>query len=171
MREVQHVGKTDFAYQLASTGMAVAGIAGGFALGWASDRIFGARRAPVVALGFIGMTVGLVLFVLNDVLGLGALGAAFCIMWLSFFINGSHGMIGGAASMDFGGKKAAATAAGLFDGMQYLAAAPIAGKLAPFLAEHVSWQAWKYFTIPWALLGFVVMVRIWNAVPRSSPGH
>ena len=73
--------------------------------------------------------------------------------------------------MDFGGKKGAATAAGLFDGMQYLAAAPIAGKLAPYITDHVGWQAWKYCTIPWAVIGFFVMLRIWNATPRSSPGH
>ncbi|MBK7860508.1 MAG: MFS transporter [Archangiaceae bacterium] len=171
MREMHHVGKTDFAYQLTSTGMAVTGIIGGFVLGWASDRVFTSRRAPVVAVGFIGMTACLGLFLLSDVLALGPIGAAACIMLLSFFINGAHGMIGGAASMDFGGKKGAATAAGLFDGMQYLAAAPIAGWLVPRLTEHYGWQAWKYLTIPWAVLGFLVMLRIWNALPRSTPGH
>jgi OPA family glycerol-3-phosphate transporter-like MFS transporter len=171
MREVHHVGKTDFAYQLTSSGMAVTGIIGGFVLGWASDQAFKSRRAPVVVLGFVGMVFGLGFFLLSDLLALGPIGAAASIMLLSFFINGAHGMIGGAASMDFGGKKAAATAAGLFDGMQYLAAAPIAGWLVPRLTEHMGWQAWKYLTIPWAVLGGLVMLRIWNALPRSSPGH
>jgi OPA family glycerol-3-phosphate transporter-like MFS transporter len=80
-------------------------------------------------------------------------------------------MIGGAASMDFGGKRAAGTAAGLFDGVQYLAAAPIAGRVVPYIAEHLGWQMWKLLTIPWAVAGALIMLRIWNATPRSSPGH
>jgi OPA family glycerol-3-phosphate transporter-like MFS transporter len=80
-------------------------------------------------------------------------------------------MVGGAASMDFGGKKAAGTAAGLFDGIQYLAAAPIAGRVVPYIAEHYGWQTWKLATIPWAVIGAFVMMRIWNATPRRSAGH
>ena len=43
------------------------------------------------------------------------------------------------------------------------------GKIARRAA--VSWQAWKYYTIPWAVIGLLVMLRIWNALPRQSPGH
>jgi OPA family glycerol-3-phosphate transporter-like MFS transporter len=172
MREVHELGKVDFAYQFTAWGMALAGIAGGFALGAMSDKAFGSRRAPVVVFGFVGMVVCLCLFLVSDAVELGPWGAVWSIVLISFFINGAHGMIGGAASMDFGGKKAAATAAGLFDGMQYLAAAPIAGLLVPYIAENHGWQAWKYLTIPWAILGALIMLRIWNAVPRGKgAGH
>ena len=40
------------------------------------------------------------------------LGAACSLMLLSFCVNGAHGVVGGAASMDFGGRKGVATAAG-----------------------------------------------------------
>ena len=97
------------------------GIAGGFASGITSDRVYGGRRAPVITYGFIGMAVTLCLLGLSGAVGLGPWVPAGCLAALSFFVNGAHGMVGGAASMDFGGRKAAATAAGLFDGMQYLA--------------------------------------------------
>jgi OPA family glycerol-3-phosphate transporter-like MFS transporter len=171
MREVHHVGKVDLVYQFTTTGMAVAGILGGFALGWASDHVFGGRRAPVVVIGFGGMIVCLALLWAFDAAALGPWGGALGIVLISFFINGAHGMIGGAASMDFGGKKAAATAAGLFDGMQYLAAAPIAGLVVPYITKEHGWQAWKLLTIPWAVVGALVMARIWNAMPRRSGSH
>ena len=171
MREVHHVGKVDTVYQVTAAGMAVAGIIGGFVLGYMSDHVYGNRRAPVVVIGFTGMAGCLLLFLGVDAAALGPWGAAASIIAISFFINGAHGMIGGAASMDFGGKRGAATAAGLFDGMQYLAAAPIAGLLVPWVTKELGWQAWKYLTIPWAIVGALVMRRIWNEVPRGRTGH
>jgi len=91
------------------------------------------------------------------------------LMWLSFFINGAHGMIGGAASMDFGGRKGAATAAGLFDGMQYLAAA-VNGQAVPWIVAQHGWEAWKLWPMPFALAGALVMARLWNARPGRG-GH
>ena len=171
MREVHAVTDDSVAYQATAWALAIGGICGGFLFGWMSDRLFQTRRAPVVVFGFIGVVLVLGLFALLDASGAGPWGASACIVLLSFCINGAHGMIGGAASMDFGGKRGAATAAGLFDGIQYLAAAPIAGRAVPYIAQHFGWQAWKLLTIPWAIIGALVMLRIWNATPRSNPGH
>ncbi|RME24511.1 MAG: MFS transporter, partial [Deltaproteobacteria bacterium] len=60
--EIHHVGKTDAMYQLAAWGIAALGIAGGFAFGIMSDRLYGGRRAPVVVMGFVGMALSLGLF-------------------------------------------------------------------------------------------------------------
>jgi len=48
-------------YVLATWGIALSGIAGGFAFGISSDRRFGGRRAPVIAFGFLGMAAALAL--------------------------------------------------------------------------------------------------------------
>jgi OPA family glycerol-3-phosphate transporter-like MFS transporter len=171
MSEVHHVSKTDFAYQFTAWALAIGGIWGGFLFGYLSDRVFATRRAPVVVFGFIGVVGVLMLFAGLDAVGAGPWGASLSIVLLSFCINGAHGMVGGAASMDFGGKRAAGTAAGLFDGIQYLAAAPIAGRVVPYIAEHYGWQMWKLLTIPWAVIGAFVMMRIWNATPRGGAAH
>jgi MFS transporter, OPA family, glycerol-3-phosphate transporter len=153
-------------YIIATWGIALAGIAGGFVFGIASDRRFGGRRAPVITFGFIGMAVVLALFGISDFLDLGPVAAACCLVLLSFSVNGAHGMIGGAASMDFGGKKAAATAAGLFDGMQYLAGAFV-GMGVGYITTNWGWGAWHWAPIPFALIGAFVMSRLWNVTPRS----
>ena len=155
-------------FVVAAIGTALAGIAGGFTFGVASDRLYGGRRAPVIVYAFLGMVAVLVLFGLSDVLGLGPWSAAAWLIVLAFFVNGAHGMIGGAASMDFGGRKAAASAAGLFDGMQYLAGAPV-GLLIGAVLDEWGWGAWQWTPIPFAAAGAGLMATLWNVTPRG--GH
>jgi OPA family glycerol-3-phosphate transporter-like MFS transporter len=157
-------------YIIATWGIALSGIAGGFAFGIASDRTFGGRRAPVITFGFIGMAVLLALFGISDLLHFGPIAAACCLVGLSFFVNGAHGMIGGAASMDFGGRKAAASAAGLFDGMQYLAGAFV-GMGVGYLTTNWGWESWHWAPIPFALVGALLMSRLWNVLPKGRGGH
>jgi OPA family glycerol-3-phosphate transporter-like MFS transporter len=156
--------------QAMAWGIAIFGIIGGFVLGPLSDKVFQSRRAPVVVIGFGGMAFCLGLFYLSDALQLGGWAALVCISLLSFFVNGAHGLIGGAASMDFGGKKGAATAAGLFDGMQYFVAAPFTGLLVGWITQNYGWQVWKLWPIPFALIGGVLMATLWNVTPRGKGG-
>jgi OPA family glycerol-3-phosphate transporter-like MFS transporter len=79
-------------------------------------------------------------------------------------------MIGGAASMDFGGRKAAATAAGLFDGIQYFTSAPFVGKGMGALILHWGWGPWAWTPIPFALIGAAVISTLWNVTPGKR-GH
>lgn len=166
-KEVQHVGSTDALYQATAWGIALAGIAGGFTLGPLSDKVFESRRAPVVVIGFVGMAVCLGLFYTSDALGLGGVAACLCMACLSFFVNGAHGLIGGAASMDFGGKRGAATAAGLFDGMQYFFAAPFTGLLVGNITQNYGWQVWKLWPMPFAVVGAIAMATLWNVKPKG----
>ncbi|HVY49278.1 MAG TPA: MFS transporter [Minicystis sp.] len=154
-------------YEIAAWGIAIAGIAGGLVFGYLSDNLFHGRRAPVVVIGFLGMAVLLVAFGVLGAAGAGPFAAAFSLVALSFFVNGAHGMVGGAASMDFGGKKAAATAAGLFDGMQYIAGAFV-GYGVGRLIDRAGWGAWPFAPVPFALAGAALMSRLWNAVPGRS---
>jgi MFS transporter, OPA family, glycerol-3-phosphate transporter len=154
------------AYRVTYWGIAIAGICGGIAFGVASDRLFGSRRGPVIVVGFCGMATVLLGFGLSGTAG-GPLMSAAWLAMLSFFVNGAHGMVGGAASMDFGGKKAAATAAGLFDGMQYLAGSLVGVGMGRLLDKY-GWSVWQFAPIPFAIVGAVVMSRLWNALPAGA---
>ncbi|MFH1468620.1 MAG: MFS transporter [Pseudomonadota bacterium] len=169
-KEFHELGKTDLALQATAWGIALAGIAGGFTLGPLSDKAFQTRRAPVVVIGFVGMVFGLGLFYASDRLGFGPWGAVGSLAVLSFFVNGAHGLIGGAAAMDFGGRKGAATAAGLFDGMQYFFAAPFTGLLVGEITSQYGWHVWKLWPIPFAIVGAALMATLWNATPRGRGG-
>lgn len=169
-KDVYGVTGTDTPFQIAAWGIAVLGIIGGFVFGIMSDRVYKGRRAPGIVYCFIGMVVVLILFTVSDLMALGPIAASIMIMLLSFFVNGAHGMIGGAASMDFGGRKAAATAAGLIDGFQYLAGAFV-GQAVGYITTSYGWQAWKLWPIPFAIIGAIVMMFLWNVMPKGKSAH
>lgn len=144
-------------------GMVVgAGIAGAFAAGTLSDYVFKSRRPPVA---FIGYALQIIcLTVVWQAPGLYAIIGAFVVN--SFAISMVHSMLSGTASMDFGGKKAAATAAGLFDGMQYVGGAAV-GVGMGFLLDNVGWGAWGPSMLLPAAIGAVLMLTLWNARPKA----
>ena len=90
----------------------------------------------------------------------------------SFAISMVHSMLSGTASMDFGGKKAAATATGLFDGMQYIGGS-VVGIGMGWMLEKFGWSVWGPSMIGFAVIGALMMMLLWNARPktRSASGH
>jgi hypothetical protein len=93
-----------------------------------------------------------------------ALGAL--VFLLSVCVIGTHGLLSGTATIDFGGRKAAATAGGLIDGCVYLGTG-LQSLCLGFLTSR-SWSYWPPFLIPFAVIGFVLCLRIWNAKPKPS---
>ena len=167
---VFHVASADttkhLSYNVISFGTPVAAVLGGIVAGNLSDRVFGSRRAPVIFFAFVGMAAMLTVFKL---VGGGPLFCAWMMVLVSFFVQSAHSMVGGAASMDFGGKKAAATAAGLFDGAQYVAGAIVAQTLGRVIDAY-GWNAWGVTQIPFAIAGAGLIAIIWNARP-GKPAH
>jgi OPA family glycerol-3-phosphate transporter-like MFS transporter len=153
-------------------GTPIAAVAGGLVAGNLSDRLFGSRRAPVIFFAFVGMALGLA--ALSQGLRSPWLGATLLLL-LAFFIQSAHSLVGGAASMDFGGKKAVATAAGLFDGAQYLAGAIITSWLGTLLDAFkkpgrpgAEFDVWPLAPLPFALLGAILIARLWNVTPGRA---
>lgn len=141
----------------------LAGASGGMLAGWMSDHLFGSRRAPVAGilysvllLAVAGMTVTLY----GNPLLLGILVSA-----VSVTVIGTHGMLSGTATMDFGGKKAAATAVGLIDGLVYLGTG--VQSLALGYITSWNWSYWPVFLIPFAIAGIAMTRLIWNAIPKG----
>ena len=67
--------------------------------------------------------------------------------------------------MDFGGQRAAATATGMFDGMQYLGGATV-GIGVGWLLDNFGWGAWSPSMIGFAFIGALLMLKLWNARPK-----
>jgi len=168
LKEVLGVSGTSLIPQIMPWGIAILGIAGGFALGPLSDKL--GRRAPVIGVGFLGMAGGLVLFYLVGANSLGGWETVICLSILSFFVNGVHGVLMGAASMDLGGKRGSASVAGVFDGAQYFFAAPFTGLLVGYITKNFGWDTWKLWPVPFALIGFLLMLTLWNEKSEKSGG-
>lgn len=91
------------------------------------------------------------------------------VFLMSLGVIGAHGVLSGTATMDFGGRKGAATAVGVIDGFVYLGTAVQSFALG-FLTPK-SWTYWPIFMVPFAILGFYLTTRIWHAKPKGKGGH
>jgi len=161
------------------TGIAfmVGGILGGLLCGWMSDKLFHSRRPPVAFVFYLVQVVMLCL--LGFSFGKGSFGGqvwAILLLGLTaMFIFGVHGMLSGTASMDFGGRKAAATVTGALDGIQYVGSGLTGFGLGWVLKTygwdgvathgHTPAHAWVWVgcIIPFSFIGAYIMTRIWNA--------
>jgi len=85
------------------------------------------------------------------------------IVLMSLCVIGTHGLLSGTATMDFGGRKGAATAVGMIDGFVYLGTAFQSFALGSLTSK--SWSYWPLFLLPFAAIGFLLSLRIWNAKP------
>lgn len=89
----------------------------------------------------------------------------FVVILMSLCVIGTHGLLSGTATMDFGGRKGAATAVGMIDGFVYLGTAVQSVSLG-YLTTR-SWSYWPWFLMPFALAGFLLCRRIWHAKPKA----
>jgi OPA family glycerol-3-phosphate transporter-like MFS transporter len=180
----------------------VGGVVGGLICGYLSDRVFQSRRPPAAFIFYIGQIVFLLLlgFLPGQRLLLasnpaaaswgghtpGQFGAVVLLGLTCMWIFGVHGMLSGTASMDFGGKKAAATAAGMLDGIQYVASG-FTGFGLGWVLDRWNWDGvrtsaetaarmpvdahvWVLSIIPFSIIGALLMIRLWHATPLKGAG-
>jgi MFS transporter, OPA family, glycerol-3-phosphate transporter len=153
----------------------MAGILGGTVAGVVSDRVFGSRRGPVSGVLYVVMVVGSGLACLLLTRS-GLLSVVVVVMMLA--IIGVHGMLSGAASMDFGGPRNVGIVVGIIDGMvymgqgiQYLWLGHLLPKGPPQAADPANWIVWPLAMLPVAILGVALSSRIWNSRPASRAAH
>ncbi|MBN1632812.1 MAG: MFS transporter [Ignavibacteria bacterium] len=143
--------------------LAIAGASGGMLAGWMSDKFFGSRRAPVAGILYTSILIAVIfmIFNLNSPVVLGILVAV-----ISISVIGTHGMLSGTATMDFGGRKAAGTAVGLIDGLVYLGTG--VQSLSLGYITSANWAYWPVFLVPFAIIGILLTIKIWNAFPKGK---
>ncbi|APR83483.1 Glycerol-3-phosphate transporter [Minicystis rosea] len=167
MQEHLHLRTNSGVFQKGAWSIVIAGIAGAFAAGYASDIFFKNRRPPVALIGYALQIIALITISIAP--STGAIIAAFVIN--SFAVSVVHSMLSGTASMDFGGKKAAATAAGMFDGMQYVGGV-LAGIPLGWVIKTYGWRGWGPSMAIFSFIGLILMSTLWNARPaRGGGGH
>lgn len=126
--------------------------AGSFISGWISDHLFAGRRAPVAA-GIYCIEV-VVILIASQLRG--AVPIAIAFVTVAFTVNSTHSLLGPAAAMDIGGRKAAAFASGCINSFQYIGAG-VAMQILGRLLERTGYTYFFYFMIPWAIAGAVLM--------------
>jgi MFS transporter, OPA family, glycerol-3-phosphate transporter len=139
---------------------------GSFISGIISDHLFGGRRAPVAA-GIYCLEV-ITIIVASRVHGAMAIAIAF--VTVAFTANSTHSLLGPAAAMDIGGRKAAAFASGCINSFQYIGAG-VAMQLLGRILDSTGYKYFFYFMIPWAVVGAVLMFSMAGQRNIRKGGH
>jgi sugar phosphate permease len=153
------------------------GCTGTLAAGYISDRFLGGRRVPVIIVSLVALSLALLGLgqltqlaafaqahlgaALNrDVLAVALVGVA------GFFLLAPYSMVGGGViALDFGGRKTAATAAGLLDGTGYLAAS-LAGAPVAELVVHRGWPLAYSLMAALTMLGALACAALLRWAPE-----
>ncbi len=140
------------------------GIAGGFAGGLISDKLYNSRRGPPAALlcGVVlvmAVLMAACLFTQPLVVG-------FAAVLIVAAAIGITSLMSGTAATDFGGRKATATCSGIVDGFAYLGSGVQSACLGYITTWN--WQWWPLFFIPFALMGVWLAVKIWHDLPAAT---
>ena len=105
--------------------------------GYLSDRLGRTGRAAIIMLGLI-LSVPALLAMGYLPLGHSPLAAEIMLCAIAFVMLGPYSFLAGAVSLDFGGKKGSATAAGWIDGVGYIGGM-LAGQGVGDIAERAGW--------------------------------
>ena len=142
----------------------LAGSVGAIAAGWATDRFFKGRRAPVIALLLALLGALSIVFPYLDPSNAGLV--IFMIAAIGFCTYGPHILMVGHAAQDFGKKSGAAGAAGFIDGMGYIGAS-LAGWGAGVMITRYGYEFTFIFFGAAAIIGALSVCLIWKAGPRT----
>lgn len=140
------------------------GIMGGFAAGLASDKLFHSRRGPPVAL-LCALVLAASLVMAATLYSSPIVAASMGVVIVACAV-GITSLMSGTAAVDFGGRKATATCMGIVDGFAY-----VGGSLQSFCLSRITswnWRMWPLFFVPFAIMGGLIALRIWHALPPAT---
>jgi MFS transporter, OPA family, glycerol-3-phosphate transporter len=144
---------------------AVTGIAGSFLAGWASDRFFHSRRAPVAGIAQMIMFICTLTMILTIATDGNVVGVSALIIMMA--VIAVHSIMSGTATADFGGRKAAATATGVADGFSKLGSSFQEFVLGAIIVKE-TWVYWPVFLLPFTVLGLFFALKLWRELPEAT---
>lgn len=138
----------------------VGGILGSLWAGWASDRYFNSRRAPVTC-GLL-VLLGLLTIAYDAVARISFVGTLLMLLAIGFTIYGPQVLLVGTAPTDLAKEGTAAAAAGFVNCMGYFGAALFGDLLTGHLAENFGWKVAILMWAAWAFLAAALVALLWN---------
>jgi sugar phosphate permease len=141
--------------------IAIGAAAGSYLAGWATDRFFGSRRAPVICA--LMAVLGVLSFVYGAKAGHSTAGTMGLLVVIGFCIYGPQVLLVGTAPADMARQGTSAAAAGFVNFLGYMGAASgdvVTGYFAT--PAHGGWQTVIYIWAAWAFAGAVLMAFLWS---------
>lgn len=143
----------------------IAGGLGAIFAGWASDRIFKFRKAPISFIMLLLLAVFCYLY--RIVPGSSWIISLILLLIIGFLTFGPHILIVGALPAELGSRKAASSVTGFVDAMGY-AGASLTGVGTGYLIENISWNAAFNFWILGAVFAAVMILFVWRKENQTA---
>jgi OPA family glycerol-3-phosphate transporter-like MFS transporter len=158
LKEVQDtgVGKAALKYAVLPLGA----VAGSYLAGWATDRFFGSRRAPVTCILLVAL--GSLSLVYDAVARVSVPATMFLLVLIGFCIYGPQVLLVGTAPADLARKGTSAAAAGFVNCMGYIGAAS-GDYFTGRSLDASGWQDTIYLWAGWAFSAAIAAGLLWNA--------
>jgi sugar phosphate permease len=140
---------------------------GAYLSGWATDRFFGSRRAPVICI--LLLLLGTLTLVYEHIARTSVTGTVFLLVLIGFCIYGPQVLLVGTAPADLARRGTAAAAAGFVNFMGYMGAA-VGDQVTGYYKEpqHGGWEVAIYIWAGWAFTAAIISALLWNATGRSA---
>ena len=148
------------------------GVAGSFLAGWATDRFFGSRRAPVIVALLV--CLGCMTLVYDSVARTSFAGTMVLLLFVGFTVYGPQVLLVGTMPADLARGGTTAAAAGFVNFVGYLGAAVMGDLLTGYLIDHYGWEKAIFAWAGWAFGAALLVAVLWNAGgirQRSSKGE
>jgi len=143
----------------------LSGAGGAMVAGWATDRYFSGRRAPVIAILLLTLGTASILFPLIEVRSMWQ--TIVTLALIGFCTAGPHILLVGHAAQDFSNMSYTAGAVGLIEAVGY-AGASMAGWGAGVLIDSHGYETtFSVFGFA-AILGALLISSLWRAGPCNS---
>ncbi|MEZ4267503.1 MAG: MFS transporter [Myxococcota bacterium] len=143
-----------------STAFEAGGIVGVIAVGWVSDRFFSDNRARLIAPTLLALAVALAAYRIVGDWGMAANAISMAIV--GFLLFGPDALLSGAAAQDIGGDDAAASAAGIINGLGSIGAI-LQGVVTATISAMYGWDALFYVFVLTATLAAVAVLPLARA--------
>jgi MFS family permease len=145
--------------------IAIGATAGSYLAGWATDRFFGSRRAPVICI--LMVVLGCLSLVYDSVASQSAPATMAILVVIGFCIYGPQVLLVGTAPADLAHRGTSAAAAGFVNFLGYMGAATGDVVTGYYSApEHGGWQTAIYIWAAWAFVGAALAALLWNTTSR-----
>jgi OPA family sugar phosphate sensor protein UhpC-like MFS transporter len=151
----ESLGSDVDASAMTAAAMPIGGLVGVISIGYVTDKVFQARRAPAAVLSLLATAAILFVF-LTSIKSVWIMGAFFFLVGV--FLMGPDSVISATAAMDFGTKRGAGTAVGFVNGI-----GSIGGILGGYLPGRMTTEA------NWSPLFAVLMIGLLTSACLLTP--
>jgi MFS transporter, OPA family, glycerol-3-phosphate transporter len=141
--------------------IAIGAAAGSYLAGWATDRFFGSRRAPVISI--LLLTLALLSFAYDRAVHQSVPATMILLVVIGFCIYGPQVLLVGTAPADLARRGTSAAAAGFVNFLGYMGAATgdvVTGYYSS--PQHGGWEVVIRIWACWALAGAIIMALLWT---------